>query len=227
MLDECECGHVRLAHDYNGCLMGGDQWDCECKHFRPAVSPDRCPARALAAAPSEEIGGLTCVGCGQPATRDDADGEPLCERHYQHLLDVAEDTWAAGCAIPLRIVSAPECECGESPLAHVCVASDCDCTGYRPRASVDAREAERLRKEVEAWRWAHWGHPEASWACPCGFVNGFGLNQCAGCSTWRPMKPAILAEVQAGATYDAALVARHRASLRATPPETTTQETKP
>ena len=81
---------------------------------------------------------------------------------------------------------------------------------------ASARDAERARREVEGWRWAHWGHPEAFWACECGMVNGPGINQCFGdadaeCGRWRPMKPAILAEVQAGATYDAALVDKHRA----------------
>jgi hypothetical protein len=28
-----------------------------------------------------------CIACGEPATRTDADGIPLCERDYQHLLE--------------------------------------------------------------------------------------------------------------------------------------------
>lgn len=84
--------------------------------------------------------------------------------------------------------------------------------GMRAEAWNAAGEIERER---DAWRWLHWGHPEASWACACGMVNGGGINQCSGenddCGRWRPMKAAILAEVQAGATYDRALVEKHRA----------------
>jgi hypothetical protein len=41
-----------------------------------------------------------CVACGEPApSRFDADGAPLCERHFQHLMSVAEDTWEKGRAL--------------------------------------------------------------------------------------------------------------------------------
>jgi hypothetical protein len=94
---------------------------------------------------------------------------------------------------------------------------------YRARAQIEGlasrlaalvAERDEAVRECEGWRWAHWGHPEASWACRCGAVNGAGINQCVGyeteCGAWRPMKPKILAEVQAGAPYDAAMVERHR-----------------
>lgn len=66
-------------------------------------------------------------------------------------------------------------------------------------------------RERDTWRWLHWGKLDASWACPCGSAHSRAVH-CEECDTWRPMKPSILAEVQAGAAYDAALVARYRPS---------------
>jgi hypothetical protein len=95
---------------------------------------------------------------------------------------------------------------------------DMHATIVRLRATLAeyVADRERLESRVDAWEWLHWGHPEAGWVCrACGMVNGSGINQCFGedgaCGTWRPMKPAILTEVQAGANYDAALVEKHRA----------------
>lgn len=79
--------------------------------------------------------------------------------------------------------------------------------------AVLLREHDEATRERDTWRWLHWGHPEESWACPCGMANGSGVNQCVDpdCLAWRPMKATILAEVQAGAVYDAAMVAKYRA----------------
>lgn len=99
-----------------------------------------------------------------------------------------------------------------------------DHLGYDAHADHDAtiRDALirliRAERERDAWRWLHWGHHDASWACPCGHAYGGGEVYCEECDTWRPMQDALLVHVKAGTPYTADLVAIHRTGRLPTAP---------
>lgn len=77
----------------------------------------------------------------------------------------------------------------------------------RQKAEMLARSPEQvelraLRREVETWRWLHWDHAGASWACPCGNANSASIERCDECGAEQP-RPTAPVEQEGGEFGDA------------------------
>lgn len=56
-------------------------------------------------------------------------------------------------------------------------------------AAISAHDGEQ---ECRTWRWLHWSHPDASWACRCGHAHGAHKDgtpgHCEDCGMDEPRK---------------------------------------